>query len=749
VYRIRGSSVVLALVAAMAASPALAQQKLGSVEEALAASGRLAGSSGPASVNWIEDGAAYSYTIGSGAEAEVRRFEPGSLTDELLFDARSLTLPGTDEPLAYRSFEFSPDSRAIVFESNFRPIFRNSGLADFYLYTLEGGDLREGAKDARTADLSPDGSRLGLERGGNLYVVELESGETTQLTDVDGDSVFNGAFDWVYEEEFGFAQAWKWSPDSRRIAFWQTDERGVPAIRLTDWEGRYPDWFQINYPKVGEENPEVRIGVVDVASGETRWLDTGLTAEHYIPRIYWTSDPNRLAVTTLNRAQNHLRVFLFDVRTGERTQVLEERSSAWIDVFDFFAGVDDYLYFPEGVEEFFWVSDRDGYNHLYRYDYGGRLLNRVTEGEWVVTRVEGIDASSRTIYYTGTEESPLERHLYAIGFDGKGKRRLTRERGTHAIDMGPGGRYYIDRWSNTETPKQVELWTTEGGGRKLATVESNAAVRDYVDAHAYSPRELFTFTTSDGVELDGSMIRPPDFDPAVAHPVVLSIYGGPGSQGVYDAWATNGWHQYLAQQGYVVVNLNNRGSGNYGRDFMKVVYGELGRWEAHDFAEVGRWLASQPWVDGDRLAIQGTSYGGFMVLATMLRHPGVFTLGLSNSPVTDWRLYDTIYTERYMGLLDENGEGYERTSLIPRAGELQGDLLLVHSGLDENVHPQHTMQMLTALAKAGKDAELRFFPPGAHGAAFDFPSYVTMTEVYTNMLCEHIARQCVPMDLNR
>jgi dipeptidyl-peptidase-4 len=427
---------------------------------------------------------------------------------------------------------------------------------------------------------------------------------------------------------------------------------------------------------------------------------------------------------------------------------MEERSDAWIDVEDFFAGVKHFFTFPAGIREFFWLSDRDGYNHLYRYGYDGELLSQVTEGDWTVTRVEGIDTETRTVYYTSTEESPLERHLYAIGFDGTGKRRLTTERGTHNIDMGPNARYYIDRWSNTETPTQVELWTTEDGGRKLETLEDNAAVREFVRSYAYSPVELFDFTTSDGVRLDGSMIRPPDFDPARQYPVLLSIYGGPGSQGVYDAWASEGWYQYLAQQGYVVVDLNNRGSGGYGRDFMEIVYGELGKWEAKDFAELGEWLAEQPWVDGDRMAIHGSSYGGFMTLATMLRHPGIYALGLANSPVTDWRLYDTIYTERYMGLLGENGDGYQRTSLVDRADRLEGYLLLVHSGMDENVHPQNTMQMLTALATAGKDAELRFYPPGAHGAFFDMASYVTMTEVYTNLLCEHIARQCAPMDLN-
>jgi dipeptidyl-peptidase-4 len=428
---------------------------------------------------------------------------------------------------------------------------------------------------------------------------------------------------------------------------------------------------------------------------------------------------------------------------------MEEESEAWIDIFDFFANVDHYFFFPEGLEEFFWISDRDGYNHLYRYSYDGELLNQVTEGDWVVTRVEGIDPETGTIYYTGTEESPLQRHLYRIDFDGRNKQRLTEVAGNHAIDMSPSMDVFIDTWSSSSHPRQVELRSTEGGGELLATLEANEEVEAYVGSRAYSPAELFSFTTSDGVELDGSMVRPPDFDPARRYPVLVSIYGGPGSQQVFDQWETDGWHQYLAQQGYIVVGLNNRGSGNYGRDFMEIVYRELGDWEANDFAELARWLATQPWVDADRMAIQGTSYGGFMAIATLMRHPGVFKLGIANSPATDWRLYDTIYTERYMGLLGENPDGYQGSSTLNWVAALEDHLLLIHSGMDENVQPQHTMQLLTALARAGKDAEFRFFPPGAHGAAFDFASFVTMTEVYTNALCEHIASGCTPANLNR
>jgi dipeptidyl-peptidase-4 len=749
--KVRGAvGLVLAFVVA-SVLPAGAQQRIASVQEALSVGGALNGRRGPSGLNWIEGGRRFSYTasnVQTGAP-EVRAFDPATRADELLFDPGALVPPGSSQPLRYSSFHWTRDSRHVLFETDFRPIYRHSGIADFYVLTVASGSLVLAADDARTAELSPDGRFLGYERGGDLFVYDMDARAERRLTSTGTEDVWNGVFDWVYEEEFGLTQAWDWSPDGRRIAYWQTHVADVPTIQITDWEGQYPEWTVMPFPKVGQPNSAVRIGVVDVASGETRWLDTGIESEHYVPRIYWTSDPNTLAVVTLDRPQSHLQLYFFDVRSGQRRLVMEERSDAWIDVFDFFAQVLHYFYFPEGVEEFFWISDRDGYNHLYRYAYDGRLLGQVTRGPWVVTRVEGIDPASRTIYYTGTEESPLQRHLYAVGFDGSNKRRLTRERGTHAIDMSPDTRWYIDRWSSTSRPRQVELWSTQDGGTMVTALETNAQVDQFVRQRAYSPQELFQFATSDGVTLDGSMIRPPDFDASRRHPVLVSIYGGPGSQQVYDEWATDGWNQYLAQQGYIVVGLNNRGSGNYGRDFMEIVYRELGRWEANDFAELARWLAQQPWVDGERMAILGTSYGGYMAIMTLLRHPGVFRLGIANSPITDWALYDTIYTERYMGLLDENPEGYRSAAVLSRADRLQDHLLLVHSGMDENVHPQHTMQLLTALAVAGKDAELRFFPPGAHGAAFDFASYLTMTEVYTNTLCEHVARECTPVNLNR
>ncbi|HEX6559580.1 MAG TPA: S9 family peptidase [Longimicrobiales bacterium] len=735
---------VTSLAAAQQPSKAL----FTSVEEAVQSSGQLAGRSGPRSVNWIDSGARFAYTITNPTTRteEIRRYDPATLKDELLLDTREVKLPGSEQPLQYRSFQWSKDSQHLLFLTNFRPIYRRSGLADFYMYSVPDKSLQLVAKDARTAELSPDGTMAGYERGGDMYVYNIAGKAEKRLTTGGNDSTFNGVFDWVYEEEFGMAQAWRWSPDSRYIAYWQTDETKVPAVQITDWQGHWPKWTKINFPKVGDPNPRVRIGVVDVQSGQTVWLQSTDTTEEYVPRIYWTSDPNSLAVLTLNRAQNDARLYFYDVRSGQRRLVMEEKARTFVDVYDFFAGVQDFLSFPANVREFFWLSDRDGYQHIYRYDYSGKLLNQVTRGPFMATRIEAIDPKAKTIYYSSTEVSPLERHLYAVKFDGKGKRRLTQEPGRHLFNMSPTGSYYIDTWSNVSTPRQVELWSA--APRKLTTFENNAAVVQWTASHAYSPVELFKFTTSDGVTLDGSMIKPPNFDASRKYPVILSIYGGPGSQQVYNAFATSGWDQYLAQRGFIVVGLNNRGSGNYSRDFQKMVYGQLGKWESHDFAEVGKWLAKQPYVQGDRMAIHGTSYGGYSTVFTMEQYPDVFRAGIANSPGTDWSLYDTIYTERYMGLLPENKAGYDAASAVAGAARLKGYLLLVHSGMDENVHPQHTMQLLTALLEAGKDAEFRFFPPGAHGAAFDLPSYMTMLKIYANTFCEQLKTNCEPVNLN-
>jgi dipeptidyl-peptidase-4 len=705
-----------------------------SLDDALRSTGALAGRRGPQSVNWIDGGERFSYIAPdprTGQEV-IRGFDPSTGRDTLLFATQGLTFPGTSEPFAYRSFQWAPDSRHLVFQTHFKPIYRRSGTSDFYLYSLADRSLQLAASGARTAELSSDGTMLGFEREGDIYVEDLARHRETRLTSDATEHVFNGHFDWVYEEEFGMAQAWRWSPDSRFIAYWQMDERLEPVVQLTDYAGGHPEWEQLRIPQVGDSNPRVRVGVVDVRSGARTWLDPGESSESYIPRIYWTSRPDTLALITLNRPQNVMKLYFFDVHTGGRRLVMTQTSETWIDVYDFYAGIEDMMSFPGGSHEFFWISDRDGWQHIYRYDYSGRLLNQVTHGRWSVTRVEGVDPKRRTLYYSSTQVSPLQRQLYAIDYDGTHDRRITTVAGTHHIDMSPNAVYYIDRWSSVHQPVQVELWTTSG--RKLRTLEDNASVGRWLATHAYSPAEPFSFTTSDGVRLDASMIKPVPFDSTRRYPVVFDIYGGPGSQQVYDQFEAGTWSQWLAQEGYIVVGVNNRATNNYGSAFMKVVYKHLGKWESRDFAETARYLATLRYVDAHRVAIIGTSYGGYSTVYTMEMYPDVFPVGVANSAVGDWRLYDTIYTERYMGLLPDNLAGYRESSPIENAGKLKGHLLLIHSMMDDNVHPQNTMQLLTALTEANKDVDLRIYPPGHHGAAYDFASYRLIQQVSDQFL---------------
>jgi dipeptidyl-peptidase-4 len=695
------------------------KQRFSSLDEAMQAGAALRGRQGPQNVNWIEGGARFSYIDRdprTGTQL-IRAYDPPSGKDTVLFSPAGLTFPGTNQPFAYDSFEWAEDSRHLVFQSNFQPLYRNSGISDYYVYSLGDRSLQLATKGARTGELSPNGAMLGFEREGDMYVTNLSSHQEKRLTRDASGHVFNGHFDWVYEEEFGFAQAWKWSPDSRYIAYWELNDSAEPEIQLSDYSGLHQQWERLRIPQVGDSNATVKIGVVNVATGQNTWLDTGEQGEFYIPRIYWTSRADTLAVITLNRPQNVMKLFFFDVKSGGRRQVMTESSKTWVDVYDFYASVNDMMSFPENSHEFFWLSDRDGYQHLYRYDYSGKLINQVTRGNWSPTRIEGSDAKAQTIYYTSTEASPLQRQLYSIRFDGTNKRRITIAEGNHRINMSPSATYFIDRYSSLKQPTQVELWTA--AGQKLRTMENNAQVTTWLATHAYSPAEIFSFTTSDGTRVDGNIVKPIPFDPNKRYPVIFDIYGGPGSQQVYDQFASSAWTQWLAQQGYIVVGLNNRGSNNYGSAFMKVVYKQLGKYEALDFGEAARYLGKQTYVDPKRVAITGTSYGGYSVVYTMEMYPELFPVGVANSAGTDWRLYDTIYTERYMSLLGDNLKGYVESSAVEQAPRMRGNLLLIHAMMDDNVHPVNTLQLLTALTNAGRDAELRIYPPGRHGSAYN------------------------------
>jgi dipeptidyl-peptidase-4 len=700
------------------------KKEYGSLPEALQSGRSLYGSQGPESVNWTNGGNKYSFT----SNDEIHSMDPQTLKDELIFANKGLNFPGTQKAFAYESFQWSHDSKHLVFKTNFRPIYRRSGISDYFIYDLDSKQLKQAAKDARSAELSPDGSKVGMERNGNMFVYDFASGKEQQLTNdsTSENGTFNGHYDWVYEEEFGQAQAWNWSPDNKYMAFWQFNERPVPDFQMTNYEGSHPDYIHIPIPQVGDPNPAVKIGVVDVNSGKKVWLTPDETGDFYVPRIYWTSNPDVLALMTLNRAQNHMKLYFFNVKTGEHHVLLEEQNTTWVAIFNFYTNVNDMVYFPEKSKEFFWVSDRSGYYHIYRYSYDGKLINQVTKGNWDMIKVSGIDPEKKKIYYLSAEDSGLDQQFYSIKFDGSEKVKLSAVPGYHDINMSPNTKYYLDSYSNVSTPLHVAL--DDDHGKTLKMLEENSAVSEFTKTHAYSAPELFKFKTSDGVSLDGYIIKPFNFDPNKKYPVVMTVYGGPESHDVFNSFSADSWQQWLAQNGYIVANVNNRGVANYGSAFMKVVYKQLGKWESNDFVETAKYLAKMPFVDSAKMAIMGTSYGGYSTTYTLLTHPGVFKVGIANSPVTDWRLYDDVYTERYMAPLSDNEAGYKASADMTYAANLKDHLLLIHSMSDDNVHPANTMQLLTALTNAGKDVDFRLYPMGAHGAAYNWESYLLISE---------------------
>lgn len=705
-----------------------AQNKFANVKEALMSGRNFYGAGGPSEVNWIENGNVFCYRAKKG---DIKRFDPATSVEGTLIDFTGLNFPGTTNAFEYEDYEWSKDSKYLLFKSNVREVWRNSAIADYYLYTLADKSLKQVAKDAYTAQISPDATKVAFEREGDLYVTDLAKKEETRLTKDAQPFFFNGRFGWAYEEEFGLVQAWEWSPDSRYIAFWQTDEREVPVYEYTNYQGFRETYEKVPYPRVGEHNPVVKIGVLNVANGKKKWMQVD-AGDGYIPRIYWTASSGQLAIVHLNRKQNHMQLYFADINSGEARPIMDETSEQWIDVFSFPNGEMHYFKFPSGRREFIWRSERDGWAHLYRFDYNGHLINQITKGNWEVMKICYLDALNEKIYYTSTEKSPLERQLYVINFDGTGKKQLTTTKGLHSINFASGGEYFIDNFSNTTTPRQVDICNNTG--KSVKKWEANEAVSKYIQENPYSPMELSSFTTPDGQKIDIGIVKPIGFNPSTKYPVLFDVYGGPEFQSVFDKFETSSWTQFLAQQGYVIVSVNNRGGSAYGRQFKMMVYGKLGYWECNDFAEAAKYMSTLPWVDKDRICIQGHSYGGFTAAYSILRHPDVFRSAIVGAPVTDWRLYDAIYTERYMGILPENAAAYDSCSVQKYAGNLQGKMLLYHSTSDDNVHVTNSMQLLSKFIENGKDVDFRLYQMGGHGVANDFSSYILLSQQYFDFM---------------
>ena len=620
----------------------------------------------------------------------------------VLFDASA-----AEPRIEFTDYVLSADERRLLLTTDVEPIYRHSFTAEYWIYDRQDGSLRRLSQGGpqQQAQFSPDGSRVAFVRGGNLFVADPAAGSERQLT-FDGrfNHIINGLPDWVYEEEFSFARAFAWSPDGRKIAYLRFDESRVKQYNMNRFAGGlYPENYTFKYPKAGEQNSVVELYCCDAADGSAVRMDTGEQTDQYIPRLFWTPT-GQLGFYRLNRLQNHFEVLLCD-SSGASRVVYDERNDRYVERVD----GRTVTFLPDG-DRFVVRSERDGFMHLYLYSVSEGLLGRITSGEWEVTELLGIEGDR--VYYLSTETSPLRRDLYTVRLDGRGKRRLTGGDGTYRIAPSRGFRYFISSFSNVRTPNRVTLHRSDG--RLVRTLEDNAALRTKLDELQVPVKEFFRFATSEGVELNGYMVRPNGFDSSRRYPVLMTQYSGPGSQQAADRW-TIGWEDVLVQQGYIVACVDGRGTGFRGEEFKKCTYGELGKYETVDQIEAARYLASLPYVDPDRIGIYGWSYGGFMALNCILKGNDVFRAAIAVAPVTSWRFYDTIYTEIYNGLPQDNPSGYDDNSPIHFADRLKGKLLIAHGTGDDNVHIQNTYEMITKLVEYDKPFELYVYPDRNHG----------------------------------
>ena len=659
-----------------------------------------------AGIRSMNDGVHYT-TMEAGMVIKKFSYRTGEEVDEIFSVA---DLPGK-EFLTFSNYEFCNNERRILFTTGREQIYRHSFRADFHIWDTRSRQARPLSANGKQqlATFSPDGSMVAFVRDNNLFYVDLESGREVKVTyDGKENEIINGAPDWVYEEEFSFNKAFAWSPDSRRLAWYRFDESHVRMFNMTIYGDLYPHWYQFKYPKAGEENALVTIHVYELENGKVTDMDTGGETDRYIPRIKWTHDPSKLAIYRLNRLQNHIGVLLADAATGRSVVLREEKNRYFIRETS-----DDMITFLEDGKHFLIMSEMSGWMHLYLYDMTGRLVNAVTSGEWEVDRLIGIDQRNRMLYYSSSETSPLQRNVYSVRLDGRNKRRLTPLDGTNSAHFSNGFRYYINYHSNAGTPSYITLH--DARGNLIRVLEDNAQLKEVTREYGFPETEFFSFTTSEGVELNGYMIKPPGFDENKEYPLFMYVYGGPGHQAVRDSWSTGAWYQMLAQKGYVIACVDNRGTGARGEVFMKSTYLQLGKYETKDQIEAAKYLGSKSWIDASRIGIFGWSYGGYMVGLCMTKGADVFALGISGAPVTNWRFYDTIYTERYMRTPQENASGYDDNSPINHVEKLKGKFMIIHGTADDNVHLQNTIEMVDRMIEADRHFELLLYPNHSHG----------------------------------
>ena len=609
------------------------------------------------------------------------------------------------------SYTFNKKENQILVANNSEQIFRHSAVSDYFLYDIASKSLTKIAEHKiQEPTFSPDGTKIAFAYQNNLYVYEIASKKTQQIT-TDGkkNSIINGITDWVYEEEFGFVRAFDWNASGTKLAYIKFDESQVQEFSMDLYNrGLYPAQEVFKYPKAGEKNAVVSLHLFDVTSNKTQTVNLSNYNDFYIARIQWTNDANVLSAQVLNRHQNNLDLLFIDGNTATSKVVLNEKDKAYVDVTDNLTFLKD--------NSFIWTSEKSGFNHIYHYDKTGKLKKQITTGNWEVTAYYGFDEKSGTVYYQSVENGSINRDVYAININGKNKKRLTTAVGTNRATFSPNFQYFINSFSSATKAPMFTLNDSKSGN-VIKTIVSNEALEQKLAKYDVTPKEFTTITTEKGHTLNAWFIKPKDFDPNKKYPVFMYQYSGPGSQQVANQWnGTNDyWFMMLAQQGYIVACIDGRGTGFKGAEFKKCTYKELGKFEVEDQIDAAKLIGNYPYVDKSRIGIFGWSYGGFMSSNCILKGNDVFKTAIAVAPVTSWRYYDTIYTERYMQTPQENASGYDENSPINHVSKLKGNYLLIHGTSDDNVHVQNAMVMIEALVQANKQFDWAIYPDKNHG----------------------------------
>lgn len=609
------------------------------------------------------------------------------------------------------SYTFDKSEKKMLIATNSNQIFRHSFTADYFVYDLNTKKLSKlSDKQVQEPTFSSDGTKVAYAFENNLYVIDLANGIEMQLTsDGKKNAIINGITDWVYEEEFAFVKAFDWNANGTKIAYIKFDETEVPEFSMDMFnKGLYPTQQVFKYPKAGEKNAIVSLHIYDLILGKSQKINLGNYTDFYIPRIKWTNDSNILSVQVMNRHQNNLDLHFVDASTGATKIVLNEKDNAYVDVTDNLTFLKD--------NSFIWTSEKDGFNHIYHYDKTGKLKKQITKGNWEVTNYYGFDEKKSIIYYQSVENGSINRDVYSIRIDGKSKVRLSKNTGTNNATFSPNFQYFINSYSSATVAPTYTLNESKSGN-EIKKIVSNEEAQNKVAKYNLPSKEFFVLTTEKGHQLNAWMIKPKDFDPNKKYPVFMYQYSGPGSQQVDNAWNSTDdyWFMMLTQKGYIVACVDGRGTGFKGAAFKKCTQKELGKYEVEDQIDAAKEIGKYPYIDASRIGIFGWSYGGFMASNCLFQGADVFKAAIAVAPVTSWRYYDTIYTERYMTTPQENPSGYDNNSPINHVKKLKGNFLLVHGTADDNVHVQNSMEMIEALVQANKQFDWAIYPDKNHG----------------------------------